>query len=150
MPIGFVRFVNLGLPTDVDVTVLNSLVRLEGLLVLVSSPAYLTLGLLVVVDLVGVGVQLHLILKLLLALQAGHCPSRSVHGVHVFPQGALVPHLGRTDLTLDWLEPVIPDVLPGGQLPTNRTDLFWLHLSLLRAGLIFLLVEVRVDNLPVS
>ena len=91
----------------------NSLMSLEHLLVLVSPPAPLTLGLLVVVDLVGVSVQLHLVLKLLLALRAGHSLVGSVDAVLVFPQGRPVPHLGMTDLALDWLDLVnIVDVLP--------------------------------------
>ena len=118
------RFVNLSVASDVEVLVHNSLVGLEHLLVLVDPPAPLALGLLVVVDLVGVGVQLHLVLKLLLALGAGHSLGGGVDAVLVLPQGRLVPHLGMTDLSLDWLDVVnIVDVLPGGQRPTNRTYL---------------------------
>ena len=64
MPIGFIRFVNLGVSANVEVLVHPSLVSLEHPLVLVNLPTPLTLGLLVVVDLVGVGVQLHLVLEL--------------------------------------------------------------------------------------
>ena len=119
-----IRFIYLCVPTNVNVLMHNSLMSLKELLVLVSPPAPLTLGLLVVVDLVVVGVQLHLVLKLLLALRAGHSLVGSVDAVLVFPQGGLVPHLGVTDLTLDWLDLVnIVDMIPGGQRPTNRTDL---------------------------
>ena len=119
-----IRFIYLCVPTNVDVLMHNSLMSLKELLVLVSPPAPLTLGLLVVVDLIGVGVQLHLVLKLLLALGAGHSLGGGVDAVLVLPQGRLVPHLGMTDLALDWLDVVnIVDVLPGGQRPTNRTDL---------------------------
>ena len=119
-----VRFIDLSVPTNVDVLVHNSLVCLQELLVLVRPPAPLTLGLLVVVDLVGVGVQLHLVLEDLPALGAGDSLGGGVHAVLVLPQGGPVPHLGKTDLTLDWLDLVnIVDMIPGGQLPTNRTNL---------------------------
>ena len=120
---GHVRFIYLGVPTDVDVLVHNSLMSLEELLVLISPPAPLALGLLVVVDLVGVGVQLHLVLEDLPTLSAGDSLGGGVHAVLVLPQGGPVPHLGKTDLTLNWLDLVnIVDMIPGGQLPTNRTD----------------------------
>merc|ERR1719412_1032675 len=121
---GHVRFIYLRIPTDVDVLVHNSLVSLKELLVLVSPPAPLTLGLLVVVDLVSVGVQLHLVLEDLTALGAGDSLGGGVHAVLVLPQCGPVPHLGKTDLALDWLDLVnIVDMIPGGQLTTNRTDL---------------------------
>ena len=100
---GHVRFIYLSVPTNVDVLVHNSLVSLKELLVLVSPPAPLTLGLLVVVHLVGVGVQLHLVLKHLPALHASHLLSRGVHRVLMLPQSRLVLQLGEADLTLDWL-----------------------------------------------
>ena len=121
---GHVRFIYLRVPTNIDVLVHNSLVSLKELLVLVSPPTPLTLGLLVVVDLVGVGVQLHLVLEDLATLGAGDSLGGGVHAVLVFPQCGPVPHLGKTDLTLDWLDLVnIVDMIPGGQLPTNRTNL---------------------------
>ena len=120
---GHVRFIYLSVPTNVDVLVHNSLVSLKELLVLVSSPAPLTLGLLVVVDLVGVGVQLQLVLKLPATLAAVDSIDRGMDAEHVLPQGALVPHLGGADLALDWLDVVdIAQVIVGGQNPTNRTD----------------------------
>ena len=121
---GHVRFIYLGVSTNVDILMHNSLMSLEELLVLVGPPAPLTLGLLVVVDLIGVGVQLHLVLEHLAALRAGDSLGGGVHAVLVFPQCGPVPHLGKTDLTLDWLDLVnIVDMIPGGQLPTNRTNL---------------------------
>ena len=119
-----IRFIYLCVPTNVDVLMHDSLMSLKELLVLVSSPAPLTLGLLVVVDLVGVGVQLHLVLEDLPALGAGDSLGGGVHAVLVLPQGGPVPHLGKTDLALDWLDLVnVVDMIPGGQLPANRTDL---------------------------
>ena len=88
------RLVNLRFASNVEFLMHNSLVSLEHLLVLVDPPAPLALGLLVVVDLVGVGVQLHFVLKHLPALAAGHPLGGSVDADHVLPQGALVPHLG--------------------------------------------------------
>ena len=121
---GHAGFIYLSVSTYVDVLMHNSLMSLEELLVLISPPAPLTLGLLVVVDLVGVGVQLHLVLEDLAALVAGDSLGGGVDAVLVLPQGGPVPHLGKTDLTLDWLDLVnIVDMIPGGQLPTNRTDL---------------------------
>lgn len=121
---GHIRFIYLGVSTNVDILMHNSLVSLEEFLVLVRSPAPLTLGLLVVVDLVGVGVQLHLVLEDLAALGAGDSLGGGVDAVLVFPERGPVPHLGKTDLALDWLDLVnIVDMIPGGQLPTNRTDL---------------------------
>ena len=111
-------------PSNVEVLVHVSLVSLKPRLVLVSPPAPLTPGLLVVVDLVGVGVQLHLVLEDLPTLGAGDSLGGGVHAVLVLPQGGPVPHLGKTDLALDWLDLVnVVDVIPGGQLPANRTDL---------------------------
>ena len=125
MPIGFIRFINLGVPSNVEVLVENSLVSLEHLLVLVSPPAPLTRGLLVVVDLIGVGVQLHLVLELLPALAAGHSLGGGVDAVLVLVQGDPVPHLGRADLALDRLDVVnFVDMIFVGELSTNRTDLF--------------------------
>ena len=101
---GHAGFIYLSVSTYVNVLMHNSLMSLEELLVLISPPAPLTLGLLVVVDLVGVGVQLHLVLKHLPALAAGHPLGGSVDAVLVFPQGRLVPQLGEADLALDWLD----------------------------------------------
>ena len=82
----------------------DATVSLKHLLVLVRRPAELTLGHLVVVDPV-----------------AGF--SARCRGL-VFPQGS-------TDLALHWLDVVnVVDVIPGGQQPTNRTDLLRVILSL--------------------